>query len=71
MLGGEQEAWLDGELGASSATWNVLAQQVVMAALPFVDGDEPLYNLDQWDGYPAARQRLLDVIARQRRSQVE
>jgi alkaline phosphatase D len=60
MLGAEQEAWLIEGLGATTATWKVLAQQTVMSAL--VLGDIVL-NVDQWDGYPAARRRLLDHIA--------
>lgn len=59
MLGEEQEAWLGEALAGSEARWNVLAQQTVVAAVPFADG---LVNLDQWDGYPAARERLLDQL---------
>ena len=59
MLGAEQEAWLDEGLTGSDATWKVLAQQTVMKAL--VLGDIVL-NVDQWDGYPAARARLLRTI---------
>ena len=59
MLGAEQEAWLEDGLIASEATWKVLAQQTVMKAL--VLGDIVL-NVDQWDGYPAARRRLFDTI---------
>ena len=60
MLGDEQASWLTGGLSNASATWKVLAQQTVMSAL--VLGDTVL-NVDQWDGYPAARRRLLDHIA--------
>lgn len=59
MLGSEQETWLGEELGGTDATWNVIAQAVVMAPFPFLSD---VYNLDQWDGYPAARQRLLDQL---------
>ncbi len=59
MLGADQEQWLLDGLKASSATWNVLGNQVVM-------GDARLngavLNYDQWDGYPVARQRLLQGI---------
>ncbi len=62
MLGAEQEAWLGDELAGSDATWNVLAQQTVMTRLVVpVPGSEGL-NLDQWDGYPAARRRLVDML---------
>jgi alkaline phosphatase D len=60
MLGEEQEAWLFDRLGAASAVWNVLAQQVIMANASF---GEAVLNYDQWDGYPAARARLLGKIA--------
>lgn len=60
MLGPEQEAWLTAGLGDSDTIWTVLAQQTVVKAL--VLGDLVL-NVDQWDGYPAARSRLLDSIS--------
>jgi alkaline phosphatase D len=60
MLGTEQEEWLTGGLAEADTTWKVLAQQTVMKAL--VLGDLVL-NVDQWDGYPAARRRLLQAIA--------
>ncbi|MGH9111567.1 MAG: alkaline phosphatase D family protein [Acidimicrobiales bacterium] len=62
MLGSDQEAWLGETLGASDATWNVLAQQVVMTKLALIPGTDDLFNLDQWDGYPASRQRVVDLL---------
>ncbi len=59
ILGAEQEAWLHGGLRSSAATWRLIAQQVVMATLDF---DSTIANFDQWDGYTASRQRLLDVM---------
>lgn len=63
LTGPEQEAWLFDGLARSAARWNVIAQQVMMAQL---DGGllpgEHRYNQDQWDGYPLARQRLLDHL---------
>jgi alkaline phosphatase D len=111
LLGTEQLAWLQGKLAMSSATWQVLGQQVLMARMEFplsvlsaLNPDNtspdalaagsaaitayltakqkqalgvPLdpateasllnttlnpklgYNLDAWDGYPAARETLL------------
>ncbi len=32
--------------------------------LALIDNVANLYNVDAWDGYPAARQRLLDLVAR-------
>ncbi len=86
MLGPAQEAWLAGELKDSVATgksWQVLANQVIMATVrppnfaqtlspeqieaitsPFLKGlvgfsqmSLPM-NLDAWDGFPTARERL-------------
>ena len=63
LLGVEQESWLSGELRASRARWNVLAQQirVAQAALPGPSGEDE-FSMDMWDGYPAARARLLDAL---------
>ncbi|MBR0650412.1 alkaline phosphatase [Roseomonas terrae] len=63
MLGPTQEAWLLGGMANSPARWNLLAQQVpMMRRLLRGDG----IAVDKWDGYPAARQRLLDGIAERR-----
>lgn len=58
LLGPAQERWLLGELDASQARgarWRLLGQQVVFAPMGNV-------NPDQWDGYPAARERILDHL---------
>ncbi|MCY1011777.1 alkaline phosphatase D family protein [Nannocystis pusilla] len=60
MLGPEQEAWLTEGLSASPAIWKLIAQQIVFSK---VDFSGLLINWDQWDGYPKARQRMLDFIA--------
>ena len=86
MLGATQEQWLEDELKDSTAkskTWQVLANQIVMARvrppnfentltddqkavqdfeyikllMPFSQLGMP-WNLDAWDGFPAARDRL-------------
>ena len=59
MLGAAQESWLDEQFAATDARWNVVAQQTVMTATPLTIGTTVLYNFDQWDGYVAARDRLL------------
>jgi alkaline phosphatase D len=110
LMGSEQVTWLQGQLTASQATWQVLGQQVLMARMQFpasvlnalnpantsptaqADGQAAInayltakgkrkagapltaaetallnpavnpqlgYNLDAWDGYPAAREILL------------
>jgi alkaline phosphatase D len=62
LLGEDQEAWLFEGLGNSTTTWNVLAQQVVMSDLTL---GGVAVNMDQWDGYPAARDRLLTLLKEQ------
>jgi alkaline phosphatase D len=111
MLGAEQTGWLTQQMTASSSTWQVLGQQVLMARMAFpasvlqalVPETDPLvgaqavaeyllarelevsapqlmtpeqlalvdpvqnphigYNLDAWDGYPAAREAVLSAAA--------
>jgi alkaline phosphatase D len=114
LLGTEQLTWLQTQLAASRATWQVLGQQVLMARMEFpvsvLSGLDPTntsptaiaaaqaaitsyltakgkqkagapltpaeaallnpatnpklgYNLDAWDGYPAAREVLLGTVA--------
>jgi alkaline phosphatase D len=86
MLGATQEDWLDAELKDSTAkakTWQVLANQIVMARVrppnfntTLTDAQKAAqdigyiqqlipssqlglpFNLDAWDGFPAARDRL-------------
>jgi len=59
ILGAKQENWLSAGLLQSSSTWNILAQQVMMAPLNRGEVDNPLYSMDQWPGYEANRRRLL------------
>jgi alkaline phosphatase D len=63
MLGAAQERWLLDGLAASDATWQVLAQQVVVMPLVSPGGT---VGLDSWGGYPAARARLLAGMAERR-----
>ncbi len=63
LLGAEQEAWLAREFDASRAQWNILAQQTLMAQLDRKAGAGQRFWTDGWDGYPAARKRLLESMA--------
>lgn len=112
LLGAEQLQWLQGQMSASMASWQVLGQQVLMARMTVpvsilnalnpantsptavADGAKAVtdyltakatpvalrtqaqqdlldpaknpelgYNLDAWDGYPAAREILLGTVA--------
>ncbi len=59
MLGQRQENWLTGQLRGSRASWNFLAQGVVMA---YANEEQPparRFWTDSWNGYPAARSRLM------------
>ena len=60
LTGAEQEAWLFSTLGEQNTLWNVIAQQIVMADITL---NGAVLNYDQWDGYPQARQRILQHLA--------
>jgi alkaline phosphatase D len=69
MLGAEQEAWLQEGLQSSKARWNILAQQTLMAQstqVPILGPGGGRFWTDGWDGYPMARQRLFDTLAKTR-----
>jgi alkaline phosphatase D len=64
MLGADQEAWLAEQLPPGSPSrWHIVANQVVMTDLVTSVGGIEGLNADQWDGYPAARERLLATLA--------
>lgn len=59
ITGDAQEGWLLDGCETSSATWKVLAQQVVMAQLDKQPGAGELSPMSTWDGYAASRDRVL------------
>jgi alkaline phosphatase D len=63
LTGDAQERWLLDGLAASSATWNVLAQQIFMAQWDFDTGDGQRFSMDSWDGYVGSRNRILGFVA--------
>jgi alkaline phosphatase D len=63
MLGERQEAWLHAELANSRARWNLMTQGTVMAHIDEGPGPERKYWTDGWNGYPAARSRLMNFLA--------
>jgi alkaline phosphatase D len=68
MLGAEQRDWLMTELATTRSHWNVIAQQTAFAPFERSLGAGPL-NMgegDNWDGYVAERQLLLDWMVEQR-----
>lgn len=62
MLGREQEAWLKARFARSDARWNIIGQQLLLAELEHMPYGDELYWNDAWDGYPRARQRLLQSV---------
>jgi alkaline phosphatase D len=63
MLGTRQEEWLR-QRARSGERWTVLANQVMVAELDHDRGTEPVHWQDSWDGYPVARNRLLQDLQR-------
>ncbi|MGK5555776.1 alkaline phosphatase D family protein [Actinomadura kijaniata] len=70
ILGREQEAWLEGELRTSRATWDLLVQQVFLMEMDWTNGEAKGYSNDGWDGYVASRDRVTAAIADNRRNGV-
>lgn len=68
MTGPAQERWLLEGLDRSIARWNVIAQQTMFAEYDIVAGPNQAFSLDQWDGYVAARSRILGFLAQRRPS---
>ncbi len=64
FLGTAQEQWLDAGLAADARNdrtrWSVIAQQTLFSPRHYPSG---VVSTDSWDGYPAARTRLLQSIA--------
>jgi alkaline phosphatase D len=70
MLGAAQEQWLFDRLRASQADglpWRLLGQQVLFS--PVTPAGPPM-SADMWDGYPAARARVIDFLEAERISDV-
>ncbi len=65
MLGMDQERWLAKTLAEPArARWSVIGQQMVFAPHYTKSKDDKLVVItDGWDGYAAAHQRVLDMIA--------
>lgn len=64
LLGHDQEAWLAKGLKRSDAPFNIIASQVWFTPYRYSEASAPpVTNLDSWDGYPAARERLMGTLA--------
>jgi alkaline phosphatase D len=68
VLGAEQEYWLGGILDRNPARWSVIVQPTMFSHF-FQKTAEGQYGayMDGWSAYPAARQAILDRIARRGR----
>lgn len=80
IMGSEQFEWLANRLNTGNARWNLIGTSVMMAPLNLIHIDQAVrsqlagmvgfdvagtpVNVDQWDGYTADRDRLLDQLAR-------
>lgn len=72
LLSDAQWEWLDQVIGSASRPWLILASQVQVAPLrlgwlPRLSWPPALrtvVNPDQWDGYPADRERLIQLLDR-------
>ena len=59
LLGNDQFSWLENQLADNTTDWKIICQQVMMAPLEIFG---TAVNSDQWDGYSAQRDRLVDYI---------
>jgi alkaline phosphatase D len=69
MLGAAQEEWLAGalkEIAENKTPWNLIIQQTRFTPSNYHSGPGVRASSDNWDGYPGARQRLLDTISQLR-----
>ncbi len=67
MLGVEQERWLTEGFRRSDAQWNIVAQDLLVAAFLQQGKDGVIGHwTDAWDGFPACRTRVLDAVAASR-----
>jgi len=64
MLGAGQESWLNSNLANHEARWNVLAQQALFSQYNRGTSESAVYATDGWDGYPAARDRIVEQLVR-------
>jgi len=62
ILSEKQTEWLEAQLIASQQRkthWRLIGQQVMFGQLIV---DNTVLNMDQWDGYPGSRTKVLDMI---------
>lgn len=59
ILGSAQMTWFKNELNNSTARWKIIGQQVMIAPLKVFG---VIVNADQWDGYQADRDRVINHV---------
>lgn len=65
IISESQYEWLLNRIDSTPATWKMFGQQVMVGPLrikPIPFGPTYAANVDQWDGFPAQRQRLFDAV---------
>jgi alkaline phosphatase D len=63
LLGQQQLNWFLNSMDTSTAQWQVMGQQVMFAPLAINSPFGTSYpNDDQWDGYPAERDKIIDSV---------
>jgi len=58
FLGAAQKAWFKDAVATSTATWKVVANQLMIMAVDSAPGST--INVDAWDGYGAERREILE-----------
>lgn len=74
LMGPAQRDWLENRMRRSTTTWQFLAQQIMVGQLYILNLDNatPLpVNVDQWDGYPKARDWFWGLLEELRASDNE
>ncbi len=66
IVGRPQMQWLQSSLARSSAKWNVLAQQVMMAMVDFTRGPAQDFSMEKWPAYMHDRKGLVQFLADRR-----
>lgn len=64
LLGVQQEHWLTQQHRAGQQRWHVLANATLFGQRLYGSASKPRVSNDGWDGYPRARQRLIDHFDR-------
>lgn len=60
ILGDVQKQWFKDQLSSTDGKWKIVAQQVMFAPLEIFGGN--IVNNDQWDGYRADRNEVINHV---------